>query len=368
MSQQDLTKKSIYFFVGTIAELIKMAPIIKELKKRGISFKVISSGQRRINFAELKNFIGNISPNISFKERPNLPSIIFFIFWAARTLLAGLFTLSKEFEGLNKNNSYFIVHGDTVTSVIGSLIAKFYHLKLVHIEAGDYAFNFFEPFPEEIIRHINDHLSDVLFAPNEWALSNLKNLKKEKVNTQYNTLIESFWWTTKIKNNVNFGKYKKYYILLLHRQEHVVFRKKWSKETMEFVINSADKNLNCLLINHPLSINIINSLQINEERKRQMIIIPSLSYPDFMKLMQGAEFIATDSAFNQLESYLMGLPYLGLRDYTEQIEGLDKNVLICKNSKKAMKNFLKNYQKYRTKPISSALRPSKIIVDYLVEK
>lgn len=366
MSQSN-RNKSIYFFIGTTAELIKIAPVIKEFKRRNISFKLISSGQRKILFEDLKGFIGQIKPGINFRERPNIPSVIFFIFWAIIALLSGIFTLGKEFKRLNKNNSFFIIHGDTVTSFIGALIAKFYNLKLVHIEAGDFAFNFFEPFPEEIIRQMNARLSDILFAPNDWAKNNLKNMRGEKVSTKYNTLIESFWWAKRLKNNQNFKKFKKYYILLMHRQEHVVFRKKWSKEVMEFIIHNADKNLNCLLINHPLSVNIIKSLEIRSERRRKIIIVPPLSYPDFMKLMQEAEFIATDSAFNQLESYLMGLPYLGLRDYTEQIEGLDKNVLICKNNKNIMKNFLKNYRKYRTKPILSAPRPSKIIVDYLLK-
>ena len=87
-----------------------------------------------------------------------------------------------------------------------------------------------------------------------------------------------------------------------------------------------------------------------------------------MKLMKGAQFMASDSAFNQLESYLMGLPYLALRDHTEQIEGLDRNVVLAKNSESIMKQFLNNYRQYRTKPISDTSKPSRIIVNFLMNE
>lgn len=155
----------------------------------------------------------------------------------------------------------------------------------------------------------------------------------------------------------------------MRRQEHVIFRKNWSKKIIELVIQNAKPNLNCLIVSNPLVVSILESLKLNSYTKKNSkikLILP-LSYPDFMKLMGGAEFIATDGCTNQLESYLLGKPCLVLRDLTEQIEGLGENVVLCKSDKEIIKNFLLNYKKYQTKPFITKHKPSKIIVDNLMK-
>ena len=84
-----------------------------------------------------------------------------------------------------------------------------------------------------------------------------------------------------------------------------------------------------------------------------------------MKLMENAEFIATDGCTNQEEAYYMGVPLLALRNHTERIEGLGENIVISKSKKTVIKNFLKNYKKYKRKAVNYKTRPSKIIVDFL---
>lgn len=363
-----MNKKRIYFFIGTIAELIKLAPIIKELKERKIKFKIIASGQSPINFGELKDYFGPIQADISLKDKFSESSIFLFFIWSIRALIEGIFSLKKEFKGLNKTNSYFIVHGDTVSSTIGSLIAKFYGLKLGHIESGLRSYNFLEPFPEEICRYINMKLADMLFCPNEWAVNNIKSFKGIKIDTRQNTLIESFLWAISRTKKLNYHRiYGKYYILYLRRQEHLYFQKDWTKRIVSFVFNNASKNLNCLFY-----FNLLNEAFVpvspSSENQKHLILLERLPYANFMKLLSQAEFIATDGCTNQEEASYIGLPLLALRDRTERIEGLEENVVISKGDKNIIKNFLKHYQKYKREPIKIRQRPSKIIVDYLAKK
>lgn len=358
-------EKKVYFFMGTTAEFIKLAPVIKELKKQNIKFKIITSGQNPINFEDLKDYIGLVKANIALKEKPSKSSMFLFLIWAFKSLFEGITSLKKEFKGLNKNNSYFIVHGDTISSTIGSLIAKFHGLKLVHIESGLRSFSFFEPFPEEICRVINMRLADILFCPNQWAIDNIKTFKGIKVDTKQNTLVESFEWAMKANKNLDFKKkYKKYYILYIRRQEHLYFQKEWTIKIINTVLNSASAGLNCLFSVHFLNKDLLPK-NLTQERQKKLITIDRLSYTNFMKLMSQAEFIATDGCTNQEEASYMGLPLLALRNRTERIEGLEENVIISKGGKHIIKDFLKNYKKYRRKPISFKERPSKIIVDYL---
>lgn len=361
--------KKIYFFIGTTAEFIKLAPIMKELKTRKVSFKIITSGQNSIKFDDLKKYTGQLKVDIALKEKTNKSSMFHFLWWNIKTILVSLFIFNKEFRGLNKNNSYFVIHGDTISSLLGAIIAKRYGLKLVHVESGLRSFNFFEPFPEEICRYINIHLADVLFCPTEWAFNNTKKLKGKRINTIENTLIEPCLWALKQPKKIDYQKkFNKYYIIIMHRQEHVYFQKEWTRNILDFIINNAPKDLNCIFIMHALTSRFLESerLNMNEEISKRLILLPTLPYIDFMNLMSSAEFIATDGCTNQEEAYYMGLPMLALRNTSERIEGLNQNVILSKNSRKTIKNFLYNYKKYQKKSITLKIKPSKIATDYLL--
>lgn len=367
-------RKKFYFFIGTTAELIKLAPIIAEFQSRKIKFKIIISGQTKVHLEEFSDWLAFLEPDIVLKSKKDTPSVFYFLLWAIQTFFSSLFMLWKELRGKKRKEIYFIVHGDTVSALIGALAAKTYRVNLVHIESGLYSFNLLEPFPEEICRQIIDRIADINSPPNHWAENNIKGFRGERVVTGENTLIESFLWSKKVKpiteTTGNISKLGKYYILILHRQEHVIFNKKWSRDILEFVIREAKKGLNCVLVRHPLTVEIIGSLNLEslDGKGGEIIIMPRLPYPDFMKLMENSEFIATDGCINQLEAYYMGIPLLALRNLTEQMEGLGKNVVLCKSDGRVMRDFLLNYKKHKTEPVKSKIRPSKMIVDYLVNR
>lgn len=364
-------KKNVYFFIGTTAEFIKLAPVIKELKKRAIGFKIITSGQNKIHFEELNGFLEPIKADIELKQKSVKSSMFLFLGWAIYLLWQGIFSLSKEFKNQNRDNAYFIIHGDTISSLIGSIIAKIHGLKLVHIESGLRSFNFFEPFPEEICRFIIIHIADILFSPTNWALNNLKKVRGVKINTHQNTLIETYLWAASKKDIPDYRKkYGKYFILIIHRQEHIYFQKDWSRKTIDFVIDHALKNLKCAFIMHTLTKRLMqpDRQKIWLSAKKSVLAVPHLPYVNFMHFMKNAEFIATDGGINQEEAYYMGLPMLSLRNYTERIEGLNQNVILSRGNPQTIINFLKNYKKYKSKPPQITKRPSKIIVDYLFKK
>ena len=131
--------------------------------------------------------------------------------------------------------NFVIVHGDTNTTLAGSLTAvkisikknlNNNNLKLVHVEAGLRSFD--RSMPEEINRIISDQISDILFPPTNIAKKNLKDekIKKKHVFVTGNTIVDV------IKNNLNNLKNKKtlenlnlikkeYFLITLHRPETV---------------------------------------------------------------------------------------------------------------------------------------------------
>ncbi len=364
--------KKIYFFLGTTAELIKVAPVIREFKKRNISFKIISSNQNVLNFDELKPLVGNESADFTLKVNPfKWPRNIYlrFTIWLVKTMVNYLMYFGAEFK--DKKNTYLVVHGDTVSAVMGAVVAKFYGVKLVHIESGLRSFNFLEPFPEEISRFIISYLSDIHFCPNKWALGNLKYHRGVKINTFYNTVGESVSLTLKYKKNIKVKRLtkSKYFVFVLHRQEHTMFNKDENEKIFKDIIRFARKNLKCVVIMHKLTEDFLQSQNLLKKLKRNVnvVLAPRLPYSQFLKLIKNSEFLVTDGGTNQEEAYFLGKPCLILRNRTERIEGLGGNAVLAKGSKEVISNFFNNYHKLKRRPVVLKKLPSKIIVDYLVE-
>jgi UDP-N-acetylglucosamine 2-epimerase (non-hydrolysing) len=367
-----MTHKSIYLFIGTTAELIKLEPVIRELNKRKIIFSIIASGQNDIHFDDFPSVTKNIEILRPITPKSKKSSMVSFSVWSIRTFFSFLLGMRSRFKGLNKSNSLFLVHGDTVSSLMGSLVATVYGLKLVHIESGLRSFHFFEPFPEEICRYIVSHLSDIHFCPNEWSKNNLKDVKGEKVSTEENTLVETFWSAMRKKCNHSLvrsiqKKHTPYFVLVIHRQEHVMFGKSWTKKIVSFILNTIPKDLDCVFLVHDLSENFVTSLDTSIPKRilAKIIKMKRIPYIDFMHLVSGAEFMMTDGGSNQEELYYMGKPGLLLRRYTEQIEGINRNVVLSRNNYHTIANFINNYQAYSFPPIKIRKRPSEIIVNHL---
>jgi UDP-N-acetylglucosamine 2-epimerase (non-hydrolysing) len=365
-----MQKRKIYFYIGTTAELIKLSPIIRELKKRKISFKIITSGQNEIHFNELEYFIGSVKPHITTGEKIKKSSLFYFGIWAIRSLYKSIVLLRHEFESSENRNSYLIIHGDTISSVIGAIVAKYYHLKVVHVESGLRSFNFFEPFPEEISRYIVSYLTDIHFCPNQWSVDNLKKHNGIKVNTFQNTLIETCLYTVNHSKTSTYSKMltkKKYFLLVIHRQEKM-FSKSSTRELIQGILSSMVKDITCVFIMHHLTKKLINEELTSEiERDNNVVFIPRLPYREFAPIINNSQFIVTDGGSNQEEAYYLGKPCLVLRNRTERIEGLDENVIISRLDRKVIKDFFNNYMINKRRQIALKKRPSQIIVDYLMQ-
>jgi UDP-N-acetylglucosamine 2-epimerase (non-hydrolysing) len=357
-----MTKK-FYFYVGTTAELIKLAPVIKGFKKKKLDFKVIYTGQVKIDFSEFDDYIGRFHPDIKFRTKGRSSSVFKFVLWSLRTFFASLIQLRKEFSLLDKKSTYLIVHGDTVSSLIGAIVGKIFGLQIVHIESGLRSFNFFEPFPEEICRFIISKTADIHFCPNEWAVNNLSNTGGLKINTKQNTLIEIFNWSLKEAGHKRRPVKGKYFVLVVHRQEHVIFGKKKTRQIIDKIFGYAPKDIKCVFMLHGISIDFLNPILNNH--KREIVYINRLSYIDYMNLFSHSEFVVTDGGSNQEELYYLGRPALIIRNVTERIEGLNINIVLGKDKEKVIKKFFMNYKTYKRKRVQLDFSPSKIIVDYM---
>lgn len=363
-------KKNLYFFIGTTAELIKLAPIIKNLNEKKCGFKIIYSGQVDIRFNELESFMGEVKPDIAFPYRREKSSTFKFGIWFVKTFIYFLFNLKSGLAFGDNRDKYMIVHGDTVSSLIGAVIGKIYKLKIIHIESGLRSFNWFEPFPEEICRCLISHLANIHFCPNKWAKDNLRNTSGKKINTYGNTVYDSInlALTPKNKRKMKFVKGKKYFILVVHRQEHTLFNSKETAEVIRTITDYASNNLKCVFIMHKLTRDYLDrnpKLFKKLLENKNVILPPRIDYVSFLNLIDKSEFMATDGGSNQEECFYLGKPCLILRGKTERIEGLGSNAVLSKNNLSLVTLFVNNYSKYKKNRVVLKKSPSKIVSEYL---
>lgn len=345
-----MPNKNIYFFIGTTAELIKLFPIMQEMHKQNLAYKIIASGQNKLD-EDIMTRTGINSIDVLLHDQPIKQSAAGLLWWFVKTLIRSSIRLKKEFCTLDKKNSYIIVHGDTVSTVMGAIIGKLYRLKIVHVEAGLRSFNYFKPFPEEIDRMIVSKLTDIHCCPNEWSMHNIKSNEGLKVNTVQNTLLDSLNYALSL--DIQSDLYSQlvdrdFFIFVFHRQENL-FNESMMRVAFEKIINFSRNNIPCLLILHAPTREALIKYGMLEiiANEPNIITTPRLNYFEFMKILSIAKFIVTDGGSNQEEAYYFGKPCLILRKETERNEGINQNVVLSHLETDTIDDFLINYLHYQ---------------------
>jgi len=360
-------QKKLIFYIGTSAELIKLIPVMKCLSQRGIKFETISSGQVDIKENELQD-IFKISINYKILQNPKkISSVILFILWFCKCFYFSL----KLFFSLRKQNYTVIVHGDTTSSLIGAVCAKIVNLKVAHIESGLRSFNFFEPFPEEISRYLISKVADIHFCPNEWAIKNIRHERGEKINTKQNTSYEMMKMATKFNRCPSEIKTikSKYFITVIHRQENIYFKKDFLKKLIYQIIDFTNRDLKCVLVLHKITERFLKDEGMLDTIKNNpnVVLLPRTPYIEFINTISTAEFILTDGGSNQEEAFYFGIPTLIIRNCTERIEGLNKNVVLMSGSFEILQHFLENYKNFKHDKLNDDVYPAEIIITKLTE-
>lgn len=231
---------------------------------------------------------------------------------------------------LEEKPDAMVVLGDT-NSCISAIMAKRLKVPVFHLEAGNRSFD--PNVPEEINRHLVDHVSDYNLAYTEHSRRNLlaEGLKPQDVmvmgspmpevlNT-YRPKIESSSILTRL--GLEPGKYL---LASVHREENVD-----SKDRLEQVLASLqavarDQNLPFLVSTHPRTRKRIAEFDIDMESNIRLH--EPLGFHDYNKLQMAARCVISDSGTISEESSVLGFPAVTLRDAIERPEALDTGAII----------------------------------------
>jgi UDP-N-acetylglucosamine 2-epimerase len=260
-----------------------------------------------------------------------------------------------------------LIHGDTLSTILGLYLAKRAGLKVAHVEAGLRSFCWSEPFPEEILRVIAMRFSDILFAPSKWAFDNLvrMGLKEKSILLPYNTGQEAVVFS--LSKNLDLGlDLDNFSLVTIHRMENI-----FSKKRLDLIVDLV-MQISCLLpivfIQHPPTINQLKRFGYQKSlgKIENIHFFKILSHTQFIHLLNRCEFVITDGGSIQEEAFYLGKPCLLLRRYTERNEGLGENVVLSGLNKDRIDYFLKHFLEFkRQSKVGGETLASDLILDTL---
>jgi len=357
-----MKNNKIYIVIGTRAQLIKMAPLMALMQKQDIKYEFIYTAQHKETINRILEDFQVKDPDKTLYNRSEANTITKFVGWAGIMFLKAL-----RPKRIFSNKGIVLTHGDTATTAWAAIVGKLAGCKVAHVESGLRSFNFFKPFPEELMRWITFHFSDIYFCPNDWAISNLKKYKGHKINLGVNTLYDAV--QTALNSNTKIKvPTEKFVVVSIHRYENI-FTKKLEKKIIPLLEKISNEGFFLIFVLHPST---RERLRKNEGRlynrldKNERIVLKDrYPYFEFIKLLEKSEFVITDGGSNQEELSYLGKPTLLFRESTERIEGLNENVIISNFDINLINEFLKNYKTMKLPLKKETISPSQKIIDYL---
>jgi len=351
--------------VGARPNFMKIAPVVHELKKRGMPQFLVHTGQ-------------HYDPNMSqtFFEQLGMPEPDVYLGVGSDTHARQTARVMAAFEEVcqERKPDLVIVGGDVNSTLAAALVAAKLHIPVGHVEAGLRSFD--RTMPEEINRICADHLSEFLFTTEKSGDENLKKegVSKKKIHFVGNCMVDTLLKHVNIAVQASpwdeFGLEPGHYgLLTLHRPSNVDDPK--TLKSIVKVIGKASRDILILFPVHPRTRERLQQLEL--KIPSSVRLCDPLPYLSFVGLMARAKYVLTDSGGIQEETTVLNVPCLTLRWNTERPVTLAKgtNRLVGTDAdrvEKGVKEILAGkWRRGRRPPLwdgKAALR----IVDIIQEK
>lgn len=362
------TERPVTVILGTRAQAIKMAPVLRSLEAHGHAFQLVLTGQHQITIPEIIADFEIETKPIELFPVTEISGIWKMLLWLPQVVFRLFRLRGRILRDRSGKPHLVLVHGDTVSTLAGAIAGRLAGCPIAHIEAGLRSFKLTAPFPEELTRILVSRFTQLHYAPGAWAAGNLPGRRGLIVDTKENTLIDSLRHALASRVLIPDPKpVTPYCVVSIHRFENIFSRQRmrwlakaltWiaTKVNVEFILHPATEKR---LAHYGLR-DSIDPLHGIRTRNR-------MSYIPFVQLLRGATFVITDGGSNQEELHYLGKPTLVLRDTTERQEGIGYLALLCSFDYNALRSFVSqslsgNIKRSR---ISKVPSPSESIVEHI---
>lgn len=312
--------KHILCIVGTRPEGIKMAPLIKALKREPwAKVTVLATAQHR-DLLDQVLALFDIRPDVDLdimRANQQLPEL------TARLITA----LDGKFTELAPD--VVLAQGDTTTVVTAALVAFYRRIPFGHVEAGLRTHDLDNPFPEEMNRLVAGHLARWHFVPTGRSRQNLlrEGIDDAAIHVTGNTVIDALLEVaaTDWPLDVPLDASKRLVLVTAHRRENFgepfravcrAIRTLVERHVDIEVLYPVHPNPNVQAVAHELL----------GDHPRIRLCAP-LDYAPFVEAQKRAHLILTDSGGVQEEAPALGKPVLVMRIETERPEAVDEGVV-----------------------------------------
>jgi UDP-N-acetylglucosamine 2-epimerase (non-hydrolysing) len=307
----------IAIVVGTRPEIIKTAPVIFELARRQIPFRIIHTGQHysatldRVFFEDL----GLPAPAVNL-ETGSLPP--------ARQVARMLEGLADAMEAVRPR--VVLVQGDTNSVLAGALAAHKLGIPIAHLEAGLRSDDW--TMPEEGNRIVAGRLAAAHFCPTPLQAERLAREGIDKgVYVVGNTVVDAclhFAERARTRSDVLARlaiKRAEYGLLTMHRPSNVDDRQRLDRLTRALAQLSQSLGVRLVFPIHPRTRSMATSFGLMAQLETlPFVTIEPVGYLALLALLDGARFVATDSGGLQEEACTLRVPCVTLRSNTERPE------------------------------------------------
>lgn len=316
----------ILSIVGARPNFMKVAPLHRALKAiPGIESKIVHTGQ---------HYDAKMS-DIFFNQL-GMPEPHYYLGVGTGSHTQVTARVMLEFEKVVEQEcpDLVIVVGDVNSTVACSLVAIKMGIPLAHVEAGLRSGD--RTMPEELNRILTDSVSDFLFVTEHSGLVNLarEGIPDNKVFFVGNVMIDSLVHFREKANGLSIetifkgngtmyglhpGITKKGYALMtMHRPSNV--DNKEGLEAILQIIKDTTCHMPVVFPIHPRTLNRLKQFELLEKLQAidGLIMLEPQGYLEFLKLMENATLIITDSGGIQEETTFLQVPCLTFRDSTER--------------------------------------------------
>ena len=352
-----MKKPKVMVVYGTRPEAIKLAPLIKALKKdKRFETCVVSTGQHKEMLTQVNVMFG-IEPDFDLSlMHKNQP--------LNRIMSRGLKGLDKLLERISPD--VLVVQGDTTTAMSAAIAGFNRRVRVVHLEAGLRSGNMDSPFPEEANRRLITTVASLHLAPTASARENLlaDGVNRNDIvitgNTVIDALHEAATWDVTFEDPV-IGKVaasdKQIIVVTTHRRENI--------DSMEHIGRAISRLANSypdIIFILPVHLNPIirKSIAPQVAENNNVILTAPLPYDQFTRLLRRASIIITDSGGVQEEAPALGIPVILMRDNSERPEAIEAGTVRLVGSDEdvivgEVEQLIENESEY--KRMSEAINP-----------
>lgn len=316
-------KQKLLVVFGTRPEAIKLFPVIHALRTEPrLDVRVCVTAQHREMLDQVLDLVG-IAPDIDLNLMTPGQSL--------DALSAALLTRLGDVYDRERPDRV-MVQGDTATAMMGALAAYYRKIPVAHVEAGLRSGNNHHPWPEEVNRKIVGSIADLHFAPTSTAADALRreNVANEQIHQTGNTVIDALLaMRDRVRREPELSADldrlaqrfagRRIIAVTTHRRENFSAMTAIADAIARI---AARPDIAVIFPVHP-NPNVRPAMEARLSRLDNVAMIAPLDYPQFVRLLDLAYLVLTDSGGVQEEAPSLGKPVLVMRDTTERPEGVE---------------------------------------------